>query len=102
MVSWAWDVPKAQTSSAQGKTLGICDGDSTQIIPEPHGGDPRRLALIRADDARCRGSSFQDSASRRVVFSPVPRALPWAEEGRALGTRDPDHPGSEGLTIGSD
>jgi hypothetical protein len=62
-------VPKAQTSSAQGETLGIRDGDNTQIIPEPQRGDPRRLALIRADDARCRGSSFQDSDSRRVWCS---------------------------------
>jgi hypothetical protein len=62
-------VPKAQTSSAQGETLGTRDGDNIQIIPEPHRGDPRRLALIRADDARCRGASFQDSDSLNVWCS---------------------------------
>ena len=53
------------------KPWGPVTATTPRSSQSPERGDPRRPALIRADDARCRGASFQDSDSLNVWCSRV-------------------------------
>ena len=67
--------------------LGLSAVLHPSTFPEPQRGAPRLRARSLSARVRCRGASFQDSASLRVRSSrPIPGLSPWAEEERALGT----------------